>query len=59
MHPKRCYFHRKISLVRLLPGVAYIWLVSNRRRLNNDSAGSHIKEEGKFNMYTTLVWLLN
>ena len=27
--------------------VAYIWLVSNRLRLKNDSAGSHIKEEGK------------
>ena len=29
--------------------VAYICLVSNRLRLNNDSAGSHIKEEGKLN----------
>ena len=35
--------------------VAYIWLLSNRLRLNNDSAGSHIKEEGKLNMYTTRV----
>ena len=32
--------------------VAYIWLLSNRLRLNNDSAGSHIEEEGKLNMYT-------
>ena len=39
--------------------IAYIWLVSNRLRLNNDSAGSLIKEEGKLNMYTTRVWLLN
>ena len=39
--------------------VAYLWLVSNRLRLNNDSAGSLIKEEGKLNMYTTRVWLLN
>ena len=28
--------------------VAYIWLVSNRLRLNNDSAGSRIKEEGMY-----------
>ena len=28
--------------------VAYIWHVSNRLRLNNDSAGSRIKEEGMY-----------
>ena len=33
--------------------VAYIWLLSNRLRLNNDSAGSHIKEEGNISLICT------
>ena len=55
MHPKKMLF----STQNITCEVAYIWLLSNRLRLNNDSAGSHIKEEGKLNMYTTRVWLLN
>ena len=51
MHPKKMLF----STQNIACEVAYIWLVSNRLRLNNDSAESHIKEEGKHNMYT--VWL--
>ena len=54
MHPKTMLF----STQNITCEVAYIWLLSNRLRLNNDSAGSHIKEEGKLNMYTTRVWLL-
>ena len=51
MHPKKILF----SMQNITCEVAYIWLLSNRLRLNNDSAGSHIKEEGKLNMYTTRV----
>ena len=51
MHPKKMLF----STQNITCEVAYIWLLSNRLRLNNDSAGSHIKEEGKLNMYTTRV----
>ena len=54
MHPKKMLF----SMQNITCEVAYNWLLSNRLRLNNDSAGSHIKEEGKLNMYTTCVWLL-
>ena len=43
MHPKKMLF----STQNITCEVAYIWLLSNRLRLNNDSAGSHIKEEGK------------
>ena len=38
MHPKKMLF----SAQNITCEVAYIWLVSNRLRLNNDSAGSHI-----------------
>ena len=55
MHPKKMFF----STQNITCEVAYIWFLSNRLRLNNDSAGSYIKEEGKLNMYTTRVWLLN
>ena len=51
MHPKKMFF----STQNITCEVSYIWLLSNRLRLNNDSAGSHIKEEGKLNMYTTRV----
>ena len=54
MHPKKMFS----STQNITCEVAYIWLLSNRLRLNNDSAGSHVKEEGKLNMYTTCVWLL-
>ena len=53
MHPKKMLF----STQNITCEVAYIWLVSNRLRLNNDSAESHIEEEGKLDMYTTPVWL--
>ena len=55
MHPKKMFF----STQNITCEVAYIWFLSNRLRLNNDSAGSYIEEEGKLNMYTTRVWLLN
>ena len=55
MHPKKMLF----STQNITCEVAYIWLVLNRLWLDNYSAGSHIKEEGKINMCTTRVWLLN
>ena len=39
MHPRKMLF----SAQNITCEVAYFWLVSNRLRLNNDSAGSHIK----------------
>ena len=54
MHPNKMFF----STQNITCEVAYIWFLSNRLRLNNDSAGSYIKEEGKLHMYTTRVWLL-